>query len=181
VAAQPRDADRARLFFALWPDDAVRKHLATWAGDAQAQCGGRQVRAENMHLTLFFVGEVGRTRIPALETLASTMRGASFELDMNTLGYWRHNRLVWAGATRCPDALSELVAGLREALSRLDIREEERRYVPHVTLVRDAARPPRNNSLSGFAWHAAEFVLVESVREARASRYDVIYRSPLVA
>lgn len=180
MTAQARDADRARLFFALWPDDEVRTHLATWARDAQAECSGRQVRPEKIHLTLFYIGDVERERIPGLETLAETIRGAPFELEVNTLGYWRHNRLVWAGAMRCPDALSELVSALRRALARVDIHDEERPYVPHVTLVRDAVRAPKNISVSGFTWRAREFVLVESVSDARAGRYNAIHRWPLV-
>ena len=139
------------------------------------------MRPEKVHLTLFFIGDFERGRIPRLETLASTIRGASFELEVNALGYWRHNRLVWAGATRCPDALSALVSALRQTLARVDIHEDERPYVPHVTLVRNAVRAPKNISVSGCAWRARDFALVESVSEARAARYDVIHRWPLVA
>ena len=174
------NAGRARLFFALWPDDGVRTHLAAWAGDAQRECGGRQVRTEKIHLTLFFVGEVGRERIPELKTLGSTIGGAAFGFEVDALGYWSHNRLIWAGATRCPDPLSALVAALRRALRSVEIHEEDRPYVPHVTLVRDAVRAPKTNSITGCAWSARDFVLVESVREARAVRYDVLDRWPLV-
>lgn len=176
-----RETDRARVFFALWPDDAVRAHLALCAREARAQCGGRQITTEKIHLTLFFVGDVERGRIPVLEALASKIRAAPFELEVNTLGYWRHNRLVWAGTTRASDALSELVSRLSQALAGVDIHEEERRYVPHVTLVRNAVRAPQNPVVSGFAWRVREFVLVESMSTADPGRYDIIRRWPLVA
>ena len=41
-----------RLFFALWPDDAVRAELARWSRELHALCGGRTTRPENLHVTL---------------------------------------------------------------------------------------------------------------------------------
>ena len=41
-----------RLFFALWPDDAVRAELARWSRELHALCGGRITPPEKLHVTL---------------------------------------------------------------------------------------------------------------------------------
>ena len=131
------------------------------------------------HLTLFFLGNVERSDVAALEVLGSTIRAPAFEVRMDLLGYWRHNHIVWAGSRACPPALSQLAAFLRDALAKLGFDEEDRPYVPHVTLVRNAQRAPKNIELVPFAWRATDFALVESAPAGGGVRYDVIARWPL--
>jgi 2'-5' RNA ligase len=165
-------ADRARVFFALWPSEAVQARLAALANDARAECGGRAMAQENIHLTLFFVGSTERTRIPALERAAAHARAKPFSLLIDHLGYWRHNHIVWAGTTQCPDELVELAATLRVALAAEGVEGEERPYVPHVTLVRDAARKPAQSRIEPCAWNVEDCVLVESVPVQGGVRYE---------
>jgi RNA 2',3'-cyclic 3'-phosphodiesterase len=172
-------ADRARLFFALWPSTDVQARLAALAGEARAQCGGRAMAQENIHLTLFFVGSTERTRIPALERAAGHARAQPFSLVIDRLGYWRHNQIVWAGATQTPRELAELAATLRVALAAEGVAGEERPYVPHVTLVRDAERKPAQSGIDPCAWPADDFVLVESVSVQGGVRYEPRARWPL--
>ncbi|MGZ8153871.1 MAG: RNA 2',3'-cyclic phosphodiesterase [Burkholderiales bacterium] len=162
----------ARLFFALWPEVRVRDALASLAHDVQVECGGRATPAEKIHLTLFFVGQVERDRIAELERIGAAVRAAPFELVFDQVGYFRHNRIAWAGAA-CPPSLGALAAKLRENLSSERDNAEDRPYVPHVTLVRDALRKPASRSVPAVSWRTHDFVLVESVMSDR-SRYEII-------
>ena len=177
-AARSR-GNRARLFFALWPDDSVRDALTVAALEARAQTGGRAIAPEKIHLTLFFVGSVDRAHLPALEAIGASIRSSAFELMLDTLGYWRHNRIVWCGTTRCPAPLALLEAELRSALESVGVRSEKRPYIPHITLVRDAACTPREVAFAPCAWHARDFVLVESQPSGGAMRYVVRAKWPL--
>jgi len=168
-------SERARLFFALWPDDSVRSALAALARDAQAECGGRAIARENLHLTLFFVGPFDRARIAALERAAGSLRTTTFELVLDRLGYWPHNRIVWTGATQCPAVLAALATDLRAALAHEGIAGETRPYVPHLTLVRNAERKPAARRLPACHWAASELALVESVPVSGGVRYDVTH------
>jgi 2'-5' RNA ligase len=170
---------RARVFFALWPEDEVRAALAQAGVHAQAECGGRATASDKIHLTLFFVGDIERSRVAALEACASRVAADPFELDMSTLGYWRHNRIVWAGARHCPGELATLVDNLSLNLAGEGIRGEDRAYVPHVTLVRNARRAPVRSALEAPVWKARELVLVESVRAAGVVRYEIVGGWPL--
>jgi 2'-5' RNA ligase len=174
LSAAPKK-DLARVFFALWPDAEVRGSLAALASSVQADCGGRATRADKIHLTLFFVGYVERSRLPDLRAAAAAVRSAPFELVVDRLGYFRRARIAWAGAA-CPPALDSLVVQLAEALAVRGIAGEDRPYVPHITLARDALRKPANPSIAPFVWRAHEFVLVQSGRGADGSSYEVLER-----
>ena len=173
------EAGRARLFFGLWPDDSVRAGLSGLAREAHAECGGRAIPAEKIHLTLFFVGSVERGRIARLEAAAQRVHGEAFQLAIDRIGYWRHNKIVWAGAARVPPALVALEASLREGLEGEGLRGEDRPYSPHVTLVRDAERKPAPREVGPLLWNATDFVLAESVAVKGGVRYDVRRRWPL--
>jgi len=175
------ESTRARLFFALWPDRGVRDALAAWAQAAQATCGGRATPADKLHLTLFFVGTVERARIAALEAAAGAVRGEAFDLTLDTLGHWRHNRIVWAGASRCPPALERLAQSLSAALAAQGFAGEARAYAPHMTLVRNAERRPHAIGVLPRAWGVREFVLAESAPAPGGVRYPVLRRWPLAA
>ena len=171
--------ERARVFFALWPDTDVRDALAEVARECGVECGGRPTPPEKIHLTLFFVGDVGCEVIPRLQVIAGTLAAAPFRLALTHLGLWRHNRIVWAGAESTPPALAMLVSDLTRGLAAAGVRAEDRPYVPHITLVRNARTAPRRTRIAPIAWRAREFVLVESVAAGGGARYEVVARWPL--
>ena len=171
----------ARVFFALWPDDAVRAALARLARSLQQECAGRMIPESNIHLTLVFLGHVATDRVPDLHALAAAIAAPPFDLIVDALDYWRHNRIVWAGTGECPEALRKLVAQLTHALRNRGFRCEDRMYAPHITLLRDARRSPGVKATGAIVWHAGEFALVQSVRRSGAAAYEVIAHWPLGA
>jgi 2'-5' RNA ligase len=175
------ESNRARLFFALWPERSVQAALGSLAVEAQAQCGGRAMVQDNIHLTLFFVGAFERAHIGTLERAAASVEGAPFALVIDRLGYWRHNRIVWAGVQECPPALARLASTLSAALAQIGLRAEDRPYVPHVTLVRNAERKPLRTQLAPCTWDVKDFVLVESVPVANGVRYQPLAAWTLAA
>lgn len=172
-------ADKARLFFAVWPAPEVQQVLGEIARDAQRECGGRAVPARNIHLTLVFLGDLPRERATSLETIASATRGHRFALTVDRLEYWRHNRILWARATSCPEALQALVARLQDALAGAAFRFDRRPYVPHVTLVRNARRAPAQGRCPQVDWYVDGFALVESAPHERGRAYQVLRSWPL--
>lgn len=174
-------ADTARLFFALWPDQDARAALAQLAQSLHVECGGRSMLAEKIHLTLAFLGNVPSARIAELHALATTVAAPCFDLEIDTLTYWRHNRIVWVGTRECPAALRDLVAQLARALRTAGFRCEEREYAPHVTLLRGARRAPAMRAVDGIVWRTGEFTLVQALRHDSAVVYETVGRWPLGA
>src|SRR5256885_12417108 len=107
-----------RLFFALWPDDAVRAGLERWSREMHALCGGRATPPGNLHVTLAFLGAVEDERVTEVERAAGHVTARRFPLVLDRPGYWKKNRIAWAGASSIPRELDAMVAELREALSR---------------------------------------------------------------
>jgi RNA 2',3'-cyclic 3'-phosphodiesterase len=165
----------ARVFFALWPSPEVRDALAALASDVQAECGGRATRSDNIHLTLFFVGDVETDRLDAVRAAAGAVRSAPVELVVDRLGYFRRARIAWAGAA-CPPALASLVAQLTDNLAAQGVEGEDRPFVPHITLVREAPRKPARTSVAPVIWRARDFALVQSRRGAPGSAYELLER-----
>ena len=72
-----------------------------------------------------------------------------------------------------------LVEALRAGLAGIGIRGEDRPYVAHVTLVRDALRRPSEEILQPCSWEAREFALVQSVPASGGVRYENVAVWPL--
>jgi 2'-5' RNA ligase len=162
-----------RLFFALWPDEAVREQLARWSRELRAVCGGRATRAQNLHVTLAFLGNVDDARIAEVERAAGEVRPCAVSLVLDQPGYWKHNRIAWAGASAVPAQIEALVADLRGALARAEVVFDGKGFVSHVTLLRDARQPKALPRLEPIEWRLDGFALVQSVTLPQGSRYEV--------
>lgn len=175
------DAADCRLFFALWPADEVAGALHATARAAHAGCGGRTMRRDTLHITLAFLGSVAAARVAAAEAAAGRMSAPAFELELDRLGYWKHNRIVWAGCSAPPPALLDLASALTQELRAEGFMLDERPFAAHATLVRNArcASAPPPLLANPVRWPASDFALVESHAAAGGSRYAVRRRWPL--
>jgi len=164
----------AKLFFALWPGEAVRAALAAWSRELRALCGGRAPQPQDLHLTLAFLGSVDADRVAAIERAAGEITPPSATLVLDRPGFWKHNRIVWAGASSPPPELETLVLGLRDALARSGVAFDAKRFVSHVTLLRDAREPASLPALKPIRWDVEGFVLAGSTQRPSGSRYEVL-------
>lgn len=171
--------DTARVFFALWPAASLAGELAAVARKAMRECGGKAVPERNIHLTLVFIGDIAREQLALLETAASRVLAEPVSVALDRFGYWRHNRVLWAGPAEAPQPLLVLIERLGTALREAGVRFDARKYAPHVTLLRHALRPPASLALALPVWQAAEFVLAESARVDGRSAYVPVARWPL--
>jgi 2'-5' RNA ligase len=164
----------ARLFIALWPDPALRDALAAWSEQWQWPAGARRVRAERLHLTLHFLGEVPRTVVPALKPVLR-VPFAPFSLSLGRAALWRGGVAVLE-PDRVPPRLRQLHDRLGEALRSLALPVETRPYRPHLTLARRASLaappPPKEPQLR---WPVRGYALIES---RSTGDYEVLQAYP---
>lgn len=168
-----------RLFFALWPQSELQGKLAAWAKQVAGR--GRTMRRENLHLTLAFLGDTDAALVPGLIALAADIRFATIRLPLDRVGYWKHNRIIWCGASEEPQALTALVADLRARLTAAGVRYDPKPFVSHVTLVRNAASLPEAPAWMPLVWEARDFALVASTRVDGRVTYAVMQRFPAAA
>ena len=162
-----------RLFFALWPDDAARAALERWSAAIHRVAGGRATRGDSIHLTLAFLGDCDPDRLGELKAAAAGVRVRPFELALDEAGFWKHNRIAWAGATQTPAALETLVSDLRAALAAARFAFDSKPFVSHVTLVRKAHPGFVMPAPDPVRWQVTGFVLVRSVMRPAGSDYLV--------
>lgn len=162
-----------RLFFALWPDEAARIALERWSVAIHRVAGGRAARRDSIHMTLAFLGDCDPDRLGGLKAAAAGVRTEPFELVLDEPGFWNHNRIAWAGATRTPEPLATLVEDLRAGLAAAGFAFDPKPFVPHVTLVRKARPGFAMPALEPIRWRATGFVLVRSVMRPAGSDYLV--------
>ncbi len=139
------------------------------------------MRRENLHLTLAFLGDTDAALLPDLLALAADVRFAPFALPLERVGYWKHNRIIWCGAGEEPQALVELVEGLRARLTAAGMRYDPKPFVSHVTLVRNAAGLPAAPAWVPLVWEARDFALVSSTRVEGRVTYQLLQRFPAAA
>jgi RNA 2',3'-cyclic 3'-phosphodiesterase len=170
-------APKARLFFALWPDEHTRAEFNEWLRLLGSAIEGRATRPESLHLTLVFLGDVELDRLDALNSIARKMEADRFELAFDAPEYWRHNRIVHAAAVKTPEALKNLVAVLERELREATFSFDQRTYIPHMTLMRRARWRELKLKFGRVKWPVNDFALVRSNQQAQGSqgsRYEVL-------
>ena len=170
----------ARVFFALWPDDAERAALAAWQPALHMLCGGLVIRAGTLHNTLAFLGDIGLHRLEALQLAVQEVDREAFELSFDAARYWGHNHIVYAAPDSVPPQLAQLVHILERHLIKHHFHFDKRPYKPHVTLLRhaqwsDAPLP----EMQRVVWQIRDFALVQSVPDEEGANYRVLAKFPL--
>lgn len=169
--------DKARVFLALWPDPEVRaamaKHQGLWRWPPKAA----RVRPEKLHLTLHFIGDVERRRLPELR-LQLAVHFEPFHLSLGCAELWPHG-IATLRPTEPPANLMHLQAELGASLQQLNLPVETRKFLPHITLCRRAGEATVSPQPPIIEWDVDGYVLVESEFDARRT-YTVLARYPLL-
>lgn len=167
-----------RVFFAVWPDAAAAARLHEVARANGKVCGGRVMRRDSLHITLAFLGDIPAERLAELKSIAGAVVVQPFDLAVDRLGYWRHNRILWAGADAAP--LTALAGQLAARLASAGFRFDPRPFVAHMTLLRDAERAGALAMRDPVRWPVTEFLLVRSGLSPAGAHYEAIGRWPLL-
>ena len=162
-----------RVFFALWPDSDARDRLAALAREVAVRTKGRAPAAENLHVTLAFIGDVPAERVAALSAIGASVaaRAAPFVLSLDCTGTFRRTGITWAGAGEVPPALAQMARSLAAALSSQDFAVEERMFSPHVTLARRCQAPEIGTLAEPIGWTVTRLALDASEAGSDAQRY----------
>ena len=129
-----------RLFVALSLPEPVQQRLS---GLANGLPGARWVKPENLHLTLRFLGEVDNLAAADVDDALAMIRSPGFDLGLNGIGHFgegRKLRALWVGVD-ASDELMRLQEKIEQALIRLGLPPEPRKFKPHITLARFKSNP----------------------------------------
>lgn len=163
-------ASTQRLFLGLLPDEATQgaigRQRQTWTMPSAALF----TKADRLHLTLHFLGEVERSRALALQDALAEVRMEATHLSLRTPA-------LWSVAVVRPDEnerLRDLHDRLLQPLRRVGLQAGTK-WTPHVTIARNAKHAVPPAEMPSVDWPVHDFALVWS-RFVPTARYEVLRR-----
>lgn len=158
-----------RLFIGIRLSDNMKKALVACMHDLKKQgVEGKYVPAQNLHLTLAFIGEYDDPG--KVKNVIEKVPLPQFRLSLSEKGNF--GNLLWAGV-KGNQKLKAYVKDLRTALKNAGIPFDNDKFVPHITLIRKAA------SKKPYEMHLPKAEMtVEKVSLLKSDRKDgrVVYR-----
>lgn len=183
-----------RLFIAIEISPDVWAALASLLKEFRAIAPQvKWVRAENMHITLKFLGETDNSKLTAVQTTLSAIRSSQpVTLDFRGLGFFpneKRAKVFWAGLKTSAN-LPSLAAEIDQAMHKLGVPLEDRPFTPHLTLARfqppglppklaAAAKESASRDFGSLVAH--EFHLIESKLKPAGAEYTTVQSFPFVA
>ena len=119
--------------------------------------GAKWVDPGNYHLTLRFIGEIGEDVAADVDDALARLRARRFTLQLAGTGVFGNGgkpRQLWVGVERRPELVT-LRDKVEQALIRIGLPPEQRKFAPHVTLAR--LRGPELDKLGEFLAAHARF------------------------
>jgi len=123
-----------RLFVAIDIPESVRKEVE---GLGRSIPNARPVPADQLHLTLKFIGEVESSRLLDIKDALEKIVLPKFSLALKGVGTFPPRgmpRVLWAGVQHSERTMT-LRNAIEKSLAAIDI-PREKRYTPHLTLAR---------------------------------------------
>ncbi len=99
----------------------------------------KPVELQNLHITLWFFGEIDVERVNMVLDNARKVKFQPFKLEVKGVGYFPGGsriNVVWLGISDPAEGLKSILDQLIERLSRLGFKYEDRGFTPHLTIGR---------------------------------------------
>lgn len=161
-----------RLFVGVWPSGEVRNALAELPRPELA--GLRWTTAEQWHVTIRFLGEVGDDALPELR---AAVAGVADALSPRQATLGPATTRLGRGALVVPVAgLDDLGMAAIGATARFGAPPVDRPFTAHVTVARGRGGRAVPTSVAGEAitvsWHVGEIALIRSTLHPGGARYE---------
>ena len=99
----------------------------------------RPVEAENIHITIRFLGEIHQRTIEEITEQLSKIVFTAFRAEIRGVGVFpglSRPRVAWAGCRKGGEELRELYSQIEPRLRALGLRPDDNEFHPHLTLAR---------------------------------------------
>jgi 2'-5' RNA ligase len=157
----------------------------------------RWVAADNLHLTIRFVGELPDAAVADFVRRFADLRFSPFNVAISNTGFFpsaERPRVFWAGLSAGGRELAALGAEVERHCRAAGLAAESRPFSAHLTLAR--IRPRRHQVLQccrdlqreadewlplGMEWQVDQLVLYSSILAPDGPIYEVVARFPPVS
>ncbi len=191
--------DAIRAFIAIELPAAILSEIDRVVAQLKPQVppeSVRWVKADSIHLTLKFLGQVPSDQLALITSALKTVIApqAPFVLEVKDAGCFpnmHRPRVVWVGVNDEAHRLHTLQRAVENAIAPLGYPTEVRDFTPHLTLGRlardvhqldqkkigDAVAAAAAGSLG--RWEVKQVALVRSDLKPNGAEYTVLLRAPL--
>ncbi len=175
-----------RLFVAIDPPEETVRQLQEIAVGLP---GARWHDADQIHLTLRFIGEVDGGVFRDVQEALAGITAEPFVIVPKGVGFFpprKNPETLWVGVEE-PELLAHLRNRIESALVRAGLKSEGRRFFPHIALARLKGTPPakvagflaQNALLKLPAFPVTEFCLYSSFLSSEKALHQVEETYPL--
>ncbi len=121
--------------------DIISKIINIQRGLIKTGASMKIVEPENIHITLYFLGEIPESAISQVEDIIyNCIRNMEpFEIEIGGLGAFptiHRPRVVWIGILKNSEVISSIASCLRDGFSKHGFRVEHKKFHAHITLAR---------------------------------------------
>ena len=99
----------------------------------------KPVEPKNLHVTLWFFGELDPSRLRLVLENAKKVKFKPFKVEVKGVGYFPGGsrvNVIWLGIDDPSNGLKNILDQLLEKLTRLGFRYDDRGFTPHLTIGR---------------------------------------------
>lgn len=183
-----------RSFLAIALPDELKRKITTYTSSLSKYAGKlRWTNAQNLHLTLKFLGEQQSEKIDALiaELSSNPLQIPSFKLDTTNLGAFpniKRPRVIWLGVESTPqNSLFKLRNQIENRCKLLGFEKENKKFNAHLTISRvkfpmdldEMWEFTKQNVFSEYRFEVDKFVLMKSTLKPSGAEYRVLQNFPL--
>lgn len=166
-----------RLFIAiLFPMDVKLKLAELRDAIHDKAVHGTFTPTENLHMTLFFLGERDRNDVWRIKDAMDELKFDSFRLTFSSLGFFRRNDgNLWFSGIEKSTGLERVYDELGKKLYKIFPDLERRKLKAHVTLSRRTLSEMAGFSFKPFTAEVDSIDLMLSERTERGMKYTSLY------
>lgn len=175
---------RIRTFIAIELPDDIQERIAAVIADA-ASAGGRVkwVEANNLHLTLKFLGGVEEAMLTSVQNALTDIAQRSQQFTMLLRGVggfpnFKRPRVLWVGVD-APQTLLDLQSRIESALEQIGFEREQRAFHPHITIGRVKASQGIATLVQRLSKHENETFGEVHVQQITLMRSDLTPQGPI--
>ena len=178
-----------RAFIAVPVSEEVKAKIEPFRKQLGAISGIKAIEPENLHITLFFLGEIGEERKNEVVSAMERISTPKFQLNFSGAGAFPNPnfiRVLWVG---CEDEnLAKLYSELATSVSRMGYALEDFRAHLTVARVKDpAGKPGAQEALGKFKDSDFGSCLIDRVALFKSTLtpdgpvYEEVYEKKLVS
>ncbi len=181
-----------RVFIAFKPSLKIREKIFETANQLSDVCEMKQVELENIHLTLFFWKDLGDFEVKSIPDLLNDFSFNAFEITIHKLKvFYRKNFPSVVNFPVKSHELLKMKEQLNEIFSLNHIEFEQKRFIPHFTLLRIKNINKLNffkrkiylinDNLKKISFCLDSITLYESILKKTGPEYNILYHKKLVS